>query len=446
MKKLSVKFKITVWLTILTAVVATLLLVFMLSISNSVIFQTAMRQLSDTMHSNITKVSMNNGRLNLNEGFSFYQNGTTTLIYSKSEALLAGQLPVSFTAPEKFENGSTRMVTSGSEQYLVMDLWLPLGWDNGLWVRGLMEAPGQQSGTRNLIWVVIATLPVFILMGGLGGYLIVKKAFKPLDKISSAVTAINEAKDLKARIGLPEAGDEFTKLSSRFDSMFERLEQSFETEKQFTADASHELRTPLAVINSACEYAEKYDETPEERLETIVMIHRQAQGMTKLISQLLSMTRLEQGTELLNKEPFNISELVCHICTLQSPNMPLLEVEDDIIVEGDKGLLSRLLTNLLENAFKYSKNSGRVVVCVCANQGECQISVRDDGIGIPLDMQEKIWQRFYQVDPARSEGGAGLGLSMVSQIAKAHGGYMTLTSAPKLGSCFTLHLPINEDK
>lgn len=447
MKRLSVKLKIAGWLTLLTAVMSILLLVFMLSISSSIASQTAMSQLSQTVQLNVSNVEMKDNKLQMGEGFTFYHNGVSTLIYNQNKALLAGQLPVSFKVDEPFENGLTRSVMSGDQEYLIMDLWLPMGWNDGLWVRGLMEVEQQQGLTRNLIYVAMIALPIFILLAALGSYYIVKRAFKPLESITATAKDINEAKDLTGRIALPPGRDEFSQLATTFDKMFERLEQSFNAEKQFTADASHELRTPLSVIRGACEYADKYNETMDEWQETSAMIYRQALSMSELISQLLSMTRLDQGTEMLHQETLELGALVNTTCQEQGYNMEniFVEFEEDVAVWGDSALISRLIINLIDNAIKYGRTNGRVWVSVKMEGNESLLSVRDDGIGIDAEQQEKVWQRFYQIDPSRGEEcGAGLGLSMVNQIARAHGGYMTLESAINVGSCFTLHLPIKK--
>ena len=269
MKKLSVKARIALWLTLLMGVLAGLLLAFMLSISSVVAVQTAMFQLSQTLQSNLPHTAMSNGRLELGSDFNFYLNGVSTLIYSREKALLAGRLPMSFTAEESFQNGVTRMVNAGTERYLVLDLWLPMGWENGVWIRGIMEAPENHRLMMNLLYVALIIMPVFMALAALGSYWIARKAFRPLDSITATAASINEAQDLSRRIGLPPGQDEFSQLSAAFDQLFQRLEKSFEAEKQFTADASHELRTPVSIIAGACEYAEKYDETLEERQESM---------------------------------------------------------------------------------------------------------------------------------------------------------------------------------
>lgn len=444
MKKLSVKAKIALWLTLLMALLAMLLIIFMLAVSSEAAAITAEDQLCYAVKSNLGQISYLQGRLELGSTFRFYQNGVSTLIYSKGESLLAGQIPVSFTSGEPFRNGSIRTVDAGEVRYLVLDLWLAAGWESGVWVRGLIEAPENRMAARNLLKASVITLPVFMALAAAGSYSIIWRAFRPLDSMNATVAAINEARDLSRRIGLPPGRDEFSKLGSAFDHLFERLERSFEAEKQFTSDASHELRTPVSIIKGACEYALKYDETEEDRQETLAMIHRQAVYMSGIISQLLSMTRLEQGTEHVQMETVELCEFLSRLCQEQAydPQHVFTVCRERVQVRANPQLLARLVINLVENALKYGKESGHVWLSAGCMQGEILLEVRDDGPGIEAEHQEKIWQRFYQADPSHnSETGAGLGLPMVRQIAKIHGGYMSLESVPGAGSIFTLHLP-----
>lgn len=447
MKKLSVKVKITVWITALVAVLTVVLVAMASFVSGRVATQEATQQLYSVVQSNLDYVTVTDTTPQIDENFQYYHNGVSSLVYSKSGSLVAGQLPVNFKVTEEFENGVIRTVESGDNKFLVVDIWLPSSWENGVWIRGLTDVPDDNYMLRYLMHISAITLPLFTLMAALGSYFIIKGAFKPLDKITAAATAINEAKDLAGRINLPEGNDEFSRLAENFDSMFERLERSFEAEKQFTADASHELRTPVAIIKGACEYAQKYDETEEERQETIAIIHRQADKMAVLIQQLLSMTRMEQGTEKLNFEPTDMAQFVENTAEEQNwcTERIKLELQKNVIVNADASLLARLLTNLVENSFKYAAENGDITIAVQADDSEAVLSVKDQGEGIAPEYTEKIWQRFYQIDTSRSDEentGSGLGLSMVKQIAKLHGGYMTLESKKGSGSVFALHLPL----
>ncbi|WP_283122959.1 HAMP domain-containing sensor histidine kinase [Anaerotignum lactatifermentans] len=447
MKRVSIKLKITIWYFILMTIMSVLMIGFLWFVSNAVTTQTAMNNVSQVVRSNLDEVDVADGKLQLGNEFQFYQNGVYTVIYSQKASLLAGQIPASFTVSEPFENGLTRMVSNGENRFYVFDLWCPFGWDDGVWVRGVMEVSEDTLMIRNLVMSSAAAMPIFILLATIGGYLIAKRAFRPLEQMIQKADTISEASDLSARMEIPEGNNEFTRLATTFDKMFERLEKSFEAEQQFTADASHELRTPTSVIKSACEYAKKYEETPEERAETIEMIYRQAVKMSDLISELLSITRLDQGTESVKFAPVNFADLIHKTCEENGYDLTRFHfaLDDTIILQLDMSLMGRLVQNLVENAIKYGKPDGQIWIKLEQKGNEVLFHVQDDGIGIAKEEQEKIWKRFYQVDASRTgKRGAGLGLSMVQKIAELHHGYMELESTPGKGSTFTLHLPASQ--
>lgn len=447
MKGFSIKIKITLWYLLLMLLMMGMVLGFIMAVSSSVAAQTAMGQISSAVRTNLAQIDMVDGNLEIGEEFRFYQNGVYTLVYSQNETLLAGQLPVNFTQTGDFQNGETRIVSTEDEDYYVMDLWRASGWENGVWVRGIMEVPESMTMVENLLLMVAVAMPVVILFSTIGGFWIARKAFRPLEEIIVTTGSINEGADLSARVEVPEGNNEFSRLARTFNQMFARLERSFEAEKQFTADASHELRTPISVIKGACEYSLKYDETPEEQKESVLMIQRQAEKMSVLVAELLQMTRLDQGTERANFTETDLSELVAAVCGERDREQISLhlEIEEGITAKVDVSLFSRLLENLITNAVKYGRENGNIWVRLKKENGEIFLSVKDDGIGIPEEQQEKIWQRFYQADPSRSgDSGIGLGLSMVKKIAELHGGAMELESIPGQGSTFTLHLPYEE--
>lgn len=447
MRRFKVKTKIAAWLTLLIGILTLMLLGFLLSVSGRVAQSNASRQLSNTVRQNAGRISVEDGTLKTSSNFMFYSGGVYSLVYNRGGALVAGQLPVAFTAAEPFENGVVRTVETERADYYILDLWVPESWDSGFWIRGLIEVPEQRETVISMLGVTLFVMPIFMALAALGSYFILKRAFRPLDHISVTASAINEARDLSRRINLPPGKDEFFQLADVFDKLLARLESAFETEKQFASDASHELRTPVSIIKSACETAEKYDETPEERKESLEIIHRQAEVMTRLIEQLLSMTRMEQGTELIQLEEIDLGKFVRIACkdimTGAYEKSLSLDLEDGIIVCGDRALLTRLLQNLIDNACKYGKDNGHIWVSVGKNENEAFLRVADDGIGIPKEQQDKVWRRFFRADEAHSgDSGAGLGLAIVKQIADVHKGYMTLESVPDRGSVFTLYLPI----
>ncbi|MDR3766149.1 MAG: HAMP domain-containing sensor histidine kinase [Butyricicoccus sp.] len=446
MKRLSVKLKLTLWITLLMLLFVTLVLGFLVAISSSVVTENTYDQLNNVLRSNVLYISRDQGKLVFDDGFSFTQNGVYTLVYSESGALLAGQPPLAFPEEVEFESGVIQPVESENGTYYVLDYWLPFGWDDGVWVRGMIQAPDVADVVDDMIGLTILLLPLLVIFGALGAYLLARSTFRPIDRIIRAAGAIEEGSDLSERIGLPPGQDEISRLGQAFDNMFARLETSFESEKQFTSDASHELRTPVAVILAQCDEAQRHAQTPEQYAQAIEVIDRQAKKMSALIQQLLQMTRLEQGTQRASFEEADLSALVEIICAEQ-PAFPQgitlqTSIQPDVTAWFDVTLMSRLLQNLISNAARYGRPQGHIWVSLTHTDDTIELAVRDDGIGIPEAKLDKIWQRFYQVDPARAGNrGTGLGLTMVRQIAQLHGGEVTVQSAEGVGSCFTLRFP-----
>lgn len=445
MKRFSVKLRLTLWITLLMFLLTALVLVCMVAVSRDVVTENAYDQLTSVVQSNISGISKENGSLTFAEGFSFTQNGVYTTVYSDAGALLAGQLPLGFPEGVAFENGISRPVEGENGDFYVLDLHLPFSWEDGVWVRGIIAAPDVADVLDDLTGIALLLLPLMVVISGVGAYLLARSTFRPIDRIINAAETIGEGRDLSRRIGLPPGRDEISRLGQAFDSMFARLETSFEAEKQFTSDASHELRTPTAVILAQCEDARRHAETPEQYAQAVEVIERQARRMSGLIAQLLQMTRLEQGTQRAAFEHADLSALTEVICeeTPTADAVLQIDIQPDIEADFDVTLVSRLLQNLLNNAVRYG--GGHIWVTMRRDGADAVLSVRDDGAGIPADLQDKIWQRFYQADASRSgENGAGLGLPMVRQIAALHGGTVSLTSAPGKGSCFTFRFPTEQ--
>lgn len=446
MKRLSVKLKLALWITLLMLLFVTLVLGFLVAISNSVVTENTYDQLNNVLRSNVTLISRDQGKLVFDDGFSFTHNGVYTLVYSESGALLAGQPPLTFPEGAEFESGVLRPVETDDGTYYVLDYWLPFGWEDGVWVRGMIQASDVADVVDDFIGMTVLLLPLVVFFGALGAYLLARSTFRPIDRIIRAAGAIEEGSDLSQRIGLPPGRDEISRLGQAFDNMFARLETSFESEKQFTSDASHELRTPVAVILAQCGEARRHAQTPEQYAQALEVIDRQAKKMSGLIQQLLQMTRLEQGTQRASFEEADLSALVEIICAEQ-PALPQgitlqTSIEPEVTAWFDVTLMSRLLQNLISNAARYGRPQGHIWVSLARQDHTIELAVRDDGIGIQEEKLDKIWQRFYQVDPARAGNrGTGLGLTMVRQIAQLHSGEVTVQSAEGVGSCFTLRFP-----
>ena len=328
-----------------------------------------------------------------------------------------------------------------------MDLRLPLNWQDGIWVRGVIAEPNTAEILQDLFQLAIWLLPLSILVSALGAYLLSKKALQPINKLIQTAEKIEEGRDLSCCGELPQGTDEIGRLGHAFSNMLERLERSFEIEKQFTSDASHELRTPITVILTQCDEMLHTDGVGERYQEGVSVIQRQARRMNHMVNQLLQMTRLEQRTQQICMETANMSSLVEVLCEeqlLERGIMITTDIQSDIEAECDVTLMSRLLQNLLSNAIRYGRENGHVWVTLRENEGQVVLSVRDDGIGIPMDKLDQIWNRFYQGDSSRSKQGAGLGLAMVKQIAELHHGTVSADSIENAGSSFTVRFPAHQ--
>lgn len=314
-----------------------------------------------------------------------------------------------------------------------------------IWVRGVIKANNTGGVWGVLVRLAAILLPAFLIVSSLVGRLITKRALEPVNELSEAIEKTHSGKDLTKRLDIPDADPVISKLASSFNEMFRRLQLSFEGERQFTGDVSHELRTPTAVILAECEYQLSRKELDSEDKEGFEGIQKQALSVKRLISQLLEINGIEQGNGDIQKEEEDFSVLLNAVAddaqSFGKKNITLFrDIEDGIVMEMDVLLMTRLVNNLLSNAYNYGRENGKIVLSLKRKDNEILLSVADDGIGIPKEHADKIFNRFYRVDKARcrEEGCSGLGLAMVKQIAILHGGKVLLESEEGKGSTFTV--------
>lgn len=442
--RLSVKARVTAWFTILMLIVTAGALAVVITLGGTLFEASTKERLARAVNRNAEYVEYDHedGKtvFEMDEEFEPYSFGTYCLVYSREGRIISGTLPEGFPEDIPLKESAPYAVETAETHFYVYDRTA----DNGaLWVRGVKLADNAEALLDEMTDFAFFILPFLVFISAAGGYLIVRRAFRPIDRMIAAADAINEGSDLSARIGLPPKDDEIHRIAAAFDRMLARLESSFESEKQFASDASHELRTPTTVILAQCAALEKEGLTEKDYKNGISAINRQAHKMSRLINQLLNITRLEQGTVKAQFERADLSELASVVCREMSsvrPDVELAsEIEPDIYADVDVALMSRLIENLVENAFKYG--GGKVRVTLRREGGNIRLAVGDNGAGISPEELPKIWQRFYRTDKSRSSGGLGLGLALVKQIADIHGARVTAESFPGKGSVFTLTMP-----
>ena len=441
---MSAKLRLTAWFTLMMLLLCAATLTFVFVVNGSAVADDPQSQLIARVDRNARKVEFENGRFEW-EDLKFYRRGVSCWVCDADGAFLQGVRPDGL--PElPPEDGALRTVSGGDGPYYMYDVYVDMD-VTGLWIRGVIST-GSRSGVMHTINILTAVLlPCLLVVTVAGGWGIAHLTFRPMEQIIGAADAINDDRDLSARIGLKKGPIEMRRLSRSFDSLFARLEKSFHAERQFTSDASHELRTPITVILAECDRARRKCETKEDFLQSIAVIEEQGQHMSQLVQELLGLTRLQQGTTRYPLQRADVSGFVTSCCEdfLPADDRGITlttDIQPEVQATFNPSLLQRAVYNLLQNAYKYGKPGGHITVTLRAAGHGAALSVADDGIGIAPEDQEKIWQRFWQADPSRGEdGGSGLGLSMVQEIAAFHGGRATVDSTPGQGSTFTITLP-----
>jgi signal transduction histidine kinase len=251
---------------------------------------------------------------------------------------------------------------------------------------------------------------------------------------------------------VPGIRDELGELAITINDLLTRLEASFEEQQRFIADASHELRTPLAVLRGETELALSQPRELGEYKESLALIKDEAERLSRIVEDLFVLARqpVDAPAKLL-KEPVTLNELISEcwraaqvLAAPKNLKLTLDEGTGPLTLRGDQELLKRMVLNLLDNAVKYTPDGGEIGLTLSSQNGNACIRVYDNGIGIPEAEQERIFDRFYRVDKARSRalGGAGLGLSIARLIVDAHAGTIHVESRPGTGSSLTVELPL----
>ena len=445
MSRVSAKVRISLWFAVMMLVIDALVLTFIMVINGNVVTRDPESVLVKELNANVDRVKFDNQHFRFDK-LDYYSRGVYTILYDDAGTVMRGAPPAEFTADEPLQDNAVRLVKCGAEDFYVYDVHLDMV-VGGVWLRGVIANEVTGGAMTAIVAVAWSVLPVLLILSVIGGYLIARAALRPIKKVTEAANAISDGTDLKARIGMPRGSDEVSQLAASFDNMFDRLEQSFEAEQRFTSDASHELRTPTTVILAECNYAQKNAETIDDYRSALDVIQRQAEKMSALVKSLLEITRMDQGTQKVSFEYADLSELVGVVCeeqALVAQKGIRLEhsIRPDIFCEIDVFLITRVLQNLIDNAYKFGRENGLVRVTLTRAPGGAAISVTDNGIGIAPDQLDQIFKRFYQADESRrSQTGMGLGLSMVEQIVHLHGGTIDVKSTLGAGTTFTVFLP-----
>ena len=310
-----------------------------------------------------------------------------------------------------------------------------------------MESVGETLH-RFLVLLVVA-IPIALAVSLAGGWFLAGRALRPVDEITLAARRI-AAGDLSQRLSMPTAQDEIGRLAATFNNMIGRLDASFRQIRQFTSDASHELRTPLTVMKGETDLILRRSRPLEDYKTVLESNLEEIDRMTRIVDELLFLSRADMGEVKMEALPIALQALVEDV----HRQAKLLGHDRDIevvlgtvmpvVVHGDDLRLRELLLNLVENAMKYSHAGGKVEIALLKDGREARLSITDHGIGIAPADHQKIFQRFFRTDVARThtKKGTGLGLAICAWIADLHKGRVEVQSDLGQGSTFTVVLPL----
>jgi heavy metal sensor kinase len=297
---------------------------------------------------------------------------------------------------------------------------------------------------------LLMVAPLVLLVAAGGGYWLSRRALTPVDAIVRSAREIGGT-NLDRRLEKLDTGDELQRLSDTLNEMLARIEGAFQRVIQFTADASHELRTPVSLIRTEAELALRRSRGEVQYRESLEHILQEAEQTTLLIEKMLALARADSGHMFFKMHPVEVRAVLRsaadswrQVAAVYGLDFRERDETKELFVMADEEALRRTVNILLDNAFKYTMAPGRVGLELEHKDDKAILTVRDTGIGIPLEEQEKIFERFYRVDKARVRGtqGAGLGLAIAQWIVQQHGGAIRVESSPDKGSSFRIELPL----
>ena len=313
-----------------------------------------------------------------------------------------------------------------------------------------MPTESITSAVNQLLKIIAWMGPIILVLAAIGGALLAKQSFSKINQVIETAQRIN-ADRLYDRIPEHTAKDEIGKIISTFNEMISRLDVSFRQMRQFSADVSHELKTPLAVMRTQLEDALKSNATVNDLRETIANCLDENIRLNNIIDSLLFLAKGDAGQKILKREIVDLKKLIHQTydetIILASPNSITVKLREstDATIIGDEQRLRLMLLNLVDNAIKYNRPDGEIRIGLTKDNGFAQISVADNGIGIPEQEIPRIFDRFYRVDKARSREsrGVGLGLAIAKFIIESHGGNISVLSTLEKGTEFKVSLPLH---
>jgi heavy metal sensor kinase len=369
----------------------------------------------------------------------------------KSGSLGKFQLPISIKALRNASKGKMTFETNrtiGTVPIRIVTMPIVEGRRIANIVQVASSLEDVEKALHTLFLILSITIPSALAVASLGGHFLANRALNPVDEVTNTARAIT-SHNLNKRIRIKKAKDEIGRLAETFNEMISRLDLSFKKIRQFSADASHELKTPLTVLKGEIEVALRRARTGDEYREILSSNLEEINNMTRIVDDLLLLSRADTGEVPLTKSRVELSEFLSEIQVQSQVLATTREIDvylhksQAVYALADPLRLKSMMLNLIENGIKYSQPGARIDITLEKDDSWAFITVSDRGIGISQEALPHIFDRFYRVDKARShqEGGSGLGLSICKWIAEAHQGSISARSELGKGSTFVVRMP-----
>jgi heavy metal sensor kinase len=452
----SVRARLTLWYT---AILALVLIAF--SGSSYVLLSRAIRGATDASLAATARQFANSFRADPADlrdaaailGHIRYDD--EVLLLSSKNALLASAAPhlapqerAHILASMQRSSATLRTIDGGPEGDGIRVASAPFDADGQRYTMVVAHDLDEQADRlESAAYSVVLGIPLALLIAAGGGYLLARKSLAPVTAMSMQARQISAA-TLGDRIAVENERDELGFLATTLNELLGRLQQAFESQRRFMADASHELRTPIAVVQGEADVIlARDDRSAAEYRESIEIMRSASRRLTRIVESLFLLARTDAGRYPMRMSRVDLSEAV-HDClnamrSIAAAKSIALTVSapPESIVDADAELLQQLVANLLDNALKFTPAGGHVRVDVTRDADAYRVRVTDDGAGIARDDQPHVFERFFRADRARSGQGAGLGLPIARWIAEAHGGSLVLEESGAGGTTFTATLP-----
>jgi len=367
----------------------------------------------------------------------------------KSDNLDEQELPVDPSLLNRASEGDVAIGTVASGdgagvRVMVSPLYLN---DQTLLLEVARSTEHVDSIMNDVKWSLLTAVLVAFVLAGVSGWVIVRRALSPVERVTRAAQNIETGSDLSRRVGYTGPADEVGRLAATFDHMIEHLERVFQSQRHFVADASHDLRGPLTAIQGNLDLLKFDDLSPEERQESLKAVEAEIWRMASVVSDLAVLAEIESG-HLEQQEDVSLKKMLLDTREwaglLAGHRRIIIGRQDDLWTRGAASRQERMLRNLVDNAIKYTPEGGTITLSLFRDGDWACLEVSDTGIGIAPEHLPHIFDRFYRVDEARTPGGggSGLGLAIAKNIVEQHGGRIAAASEPGKGSRFTVWLKL----